>query len=270
MRPIVALVTDFGTQDHYVGAVKGAILAAEPEAQLVDIVHELPAHDIVGRRLRPGGRLPARSRPGSVFLCVVDPGVGSARRGARPRGGRLLLRRARQRDLHARARRTSAGGGRTRSPTPACSVTRWRRPSTRATSSPRWRRGSRGACRSPRWVRGIADPIVFPVERPRLVGDGVWEAPVVHVDRFGNLITAFTALDVEAILAGVGGDPSEVVVVVEGVVMPLDAHLFRRGRGRSRARSSAARGDSRSPFTAAARAASWAPPEARRCRLRRA
>ena len=46
MRPIVALLTDFGLQDHYVGALRGAVLAACPDATLCDVVHELPAHDV--------------------------------------------------------------------------------------------------------------------------------------------------------------------------------------------------------------------------------
>ena len=45
-RPLVALLTDFGTRDHYAGAVRGAVLAACPEATVVDITHELPRHDV--------------------------------------------------------------------------------------------------------------------------------------------------------------------------------------------------------------------------------
>jgi S-adenosylmethionine hydrolase len=39
-RPVVALLTDFGTRDHYVGAVKGAILEVCRDATLVDVTHE--------------------------------------------------------------------------------------------------------------------------------------------------------------------------------------------------------------------------------------
>src|SRR5689334_10971329 len=79
-RPIVGLITDFGHQDHYVGATKGAILAACREAQLVDIVHDLPPHDIEAGSLALGAAY--RAFPGgTVFLAVVDPGVGSDRRG---------------------------------------------------------------------------------------------------------------------------------------------------------------------------------------------
>src|SRR5512143_394962 len=77
--PTIALLTDFGLQDPYVGAMKGAILTVCPEATLVDLVHELPAHDVLAGALALEacyGVFPA----GTVFLAVVDPGVGSPRR----------------------------------------------------------------------------------------------------------------------------------------------------------------------------------------------
>ena len=79
-RPIVALLSDFGSRDHYVGAMKGVILGICPDATLVDISHDIPAHDL----LTAGLELAAAYRyfpQGSVFLVVVDPGVGSERRG---------------------------------------------------------------------------------------------------------------------------------------------------------------------------------------------
>ncbi|MYI74064.1 MAG: SAM-dependent chlorinase/fluorinase [Acidobacteria bacterium] len=79
-RPVVALLSDFGFRDHYVGAMKGVVLNICPEATLVDISHEIPAHDVLTAALE----LAAAYRyfpTGSVFLVVVDPGVGSDRRG---------------------------------------------------------------------------------------------------------------------------------------------------------------------------------------------
>src|SRR2546428_2935453 len=78
-RPVIALLTDFGTRDHYAGTMKGVALSICPDATLVDISHELPAHDVVGGALE----LAAAYRyfpAGTIFLAVVDPGVGSARR----------------------------------------------------------------------------------------------------------------------------------------------------------------------------------------------
>src|SRR5436309_1424731 len=79
-RPVIALLTDFGTRDHYVGTMKGVMLGICPEATLVDLTHEVPAHDILAGALE----LAAAYRyfpAGTIFLVVVDPGVGSGRRG---------------------------------------------------------------------------------------------------------------------------------------------------------------------------------------------
>ena len=79
-RPVIALLTDFGSRDHYAGAMKGVALAICPDVTLVDITHDLPPHDVLAGALE----LAACYRyfpPGTIFLVVVDPGVGSARRG---------------------------------------------------------------------------------------------------------------------------------------------------------------------------------------------
>lgn len=78
-RPIVALLTDFGTRDAYVAAMKGVVLGLCPDATLVDLSHDIPPHDV-----RTGARVLADCHAvypvGTIFLAVVDPGVGSARR----------------------------------------------------------------------------------------------------------------------------------------------------------------------------------------------
>ena len=76
---VVALLTDFGTQDGFVGAMKGVILSINPGAVVVDISHEVQPFNILEGALL----LKAHYRyfpPGTVFLAVVDPGVGSERR----------------------------------------------------------------------------------------------------------------------------------------------------------------------------------------------
>src|SRR6202163_2144628 len=85
-RPVIALLTDFGTRDHYAGTMKGVMLAICPDVTLVDISHELPAHDVLAGALE----LSASYRyfpPGTIFLVVVDPGVGSSRRGIAAEAG---------------------------------------------------------------------------------------------------------------------------------------------------------------------------------------
>ena len=79
-RPVVAFLTDFGTRDHYAGALKGVVLSVCAEATLVDIGHDVPAHDVLAGALELAAcyrYFPA----GTIFLVVVDPGVGSSRRG---------------------------------------------------------------------------------------------------------------------------------------------------------------------------------------------
>ena len=79
-RPIVALLSDFGSRDHYAGTLKGVVLGICPDVTLVDISHDIPPHDVQIAAFE----LAAAYRyfpTGSIFLVVIDPGVGSARRG---------------------------------------------------------------------------------------------------------------------------------------------------------------------------------------------
>ncbi len=75
----IALLTDFGTKDYFVGAMKGAILSINENARIIDITHEIPSQDIKSASftLRACYRdFPRRT----IFVAVVDPGVGSDRR----------------------------------------------------------------------------------------------------------------------------------------------------------------------------------------------
>jgi S-adenosylmethionine hydrolase len=78
--PIITLTTDFGTRDGYVGALKGVIARRAPEATVVDLAHDIPPGDIAH-----AAWVVATSAPefpwGTVHIVVVDPGVGGARRG---------------------------------------------------------------------------------------------------------------------------------------------------------------------------------------------
>ena len=77
-HPIITLLTDFGTADGYVAEMKGVLLSLAPEAQLVDVSHEMPPQDIMRARLTVS-RYWRRFPPGTVHVVVVDPGVGTAR-----------------------------------------------------------------------------------------------------------------------------------------------------------------------------------------------
>jgi S-adenosylmethionine hydrolase len=79
-RPIIALLTDFGTRDHYSGVMKGVVLGICPDVTLIDLSHDLPPHDVAFA----AQELAATYKffpVGTIFVVVVDPGVGTARRG---------------------------------------------------------------------------------------------------------------------------------------------------------------------------------------------
>lgn len=79
VRPhVVALLTDFGWDDPYVGCLKGALTKVNPLVPIVDVCHTLPAHDVAAAAFMLGcvyNDFPERT----IFICVVDPGVGSER-----------------------------------------------------------------------------------------------------------------------------------------------------------------------------------------------
>jgi len=90
-RKPIALLTDFGGEGFYVGAMKGAILAADPRAVVVDITHDIKPHSI-----DEGSYVLARVLDvfpaGTVFVAVVDPGVGGPRRNLlATAGGRYVV-----------------------------------------------------------------------------------------------------------------------------------------------------------------------------------
>ena len=218
-KPVIALITDFGTSDHYVGALKGAILSHCADAEIVDIVHDVPAHDVEAG----AWSLAAAFRgfpPGTVFLAVVDPGVGSSRRalaidcaGHRfvgPDNGLFtyVLLESYDYRLHEITNRALM------------------RPEISATFHARDVFGPVAA----HLARGVPiaevgpsvhDPVLFPVQSMRQKSPTEWEATVVHVDRFGNLTTSLYQRDMMGILAHVGNDPTELIVIVEGFIIPV-------------------------------------------------
>ena len=77
--PIITLTTDYGTNDHLVGTLKGVILKINPEATIVDITHDVAPYDVLDGALAIASAypyFPART----VHVVIVDPGVGTERR----------------------------------------------------------------------------------------------------------------------------------------------------------------------------------------------
>jgi len=76
---IITLLTDFGLEDYFVGAMKGVILNLNPEVRLIDISHRIPPHDIQSGAFTLGQAYSCFPL-GTIHLAVVDPGVGTARK----------------------------------------------------------------------------------------------------------------------------------------------------------------------------------------------
>jgi S-adenosyl-L-methionine hydrolase (adenosine-forming) len=191
---IVTLLTDFGTADYFVGAMKGAVLAANPRAQVLDITHDIPAHDVEAGAFTLAAAFEAFPT-GTVHVAVVDPGVGSARRALAVEAaghffvgpdnglfGHVYERAADLRVFHL----TNESYFR-----PAVSATFH----GRDVFAPVAGALSRGV-RLEQLGAEISDFARLTLARPRRLSDGSLEAAVIHVDRFGNLITNLTPRDV--------------------------------------------------------------------------
>jgi S-adenosylmethionine hydrolase len=196
MSPVIALLTDFGLRDPYVGAMKGAILSVCPEATLVDVLHEVEAHDVAAGALA----LDAAYRhfpPGTVFVAVVDPGVGSERRPIAIGAGRWLFVGPDNGlftfvlDAHPQARaHLLANPLLHREPLSAVFH-------GRDLFGPAAGRLARGLP-----LEEVGPAVTDPL-RLRLPGKtrqaDAWAGAVLHVDRFGNLTTNLVEADLDAL-----------------------------------------------------------------------
>jgi S-adenosylmethionine hydrolase len=185
-RPVIALLSDFGLRDHYAGTMKGVALGICPDATLVDISHDIPAHDVLAGALE----LAASYRyfpAGTIFLVVVDPGVGSARRGIAAESG----------DYRFVAPDNGVLTAVLAEHPPRRVVELTERKYGRPTVSRTFEGRDRFAPAAAWLAKGIdlaalgrsAGPIQrLEIPHPSL-GDGRIDGEVLRVDRFGNLIT---------------------------------------------------------------------------------
>ena len=184
---IVALLTDFGTRDHYVGTMKAVVLSVCPEATLVDITHHIPPQDVLTGALELAAAY-SYFPPATVFLGVVDPGVGSARRAiAASAGGYSFV--GPDNGLLSLAWANAAPPG----PIVELTEKKFMRSTISKTFEGRDRFApaagwlARGAPLTA-FGRSITDPVRLTVPAPHVVGAAI-EGEVLLVDRFGNLIT---------------------------------------------------------------------------------
>jgi S-adenosylmethionine hydrolase len=212
-QPVIALLTDFGEEDSFVASLRGVILTINPSIRLVDISHAVPAFDITA------GALLLRScysyfPEGTIFLAVVDPGVGSARRLllAEGKGYRFLGPDNGLLDPVLQACRDVRPF--------AVTNTAYFLPSPSATFEARDKMAPAAA-----WLSKGVPPDKFgarlkgwtalDIPLPRRGRDSI-SGQVITRDRFGNLTTNIVREDVE----GLGGDPDNLRLEIAGQVIP--------------------------------------------------
>jgi hypothetical protein len=198
-RPIITITTDFGTNDHFVGAMKGVICDIVPEAQIVDITHAVQAFDVLDGALTIAQAY-SYFPNGTIHMVVVDPGVGTARRPilassdgfhfVAPDNGVLSMVYAKEERVHVRH---------------ITSDHYFRQPVSntfhgRDIFAPVAAYLAKQVD-SHKFGDEIEDYVKFAAPKPKPTGENKIRGVVLKIDRFGNLVTNVTPADVPALFA---------------------------------------------------------------------
>jgi len=186
---IITLLTDFGSSDYFVGAMKGVVLSRFRHACLVDITHQIPRHDLHEAAFI----LDAAFRyfpAGTVHLAVVDPGVGSDRRPVvvesenhlfvGPDNGIFSL--VLNKDRQARITHITNSAYFLPQVSPTFHGRDLFAPVAAALAD-----GIVPARVGP----VIQNPICFELGRNRITAEGGLAGSIIHIDHFGNCVTSF-------------------------------------------------------------------------------
>jgi S-adenosylmethionine hydrolase len=194
---IITLTTDFGLNDHFVGAMKGVILDLAPDAQIIDINHAVQPFDVLDGALSISQAY-SYYPSGTVHMVIVDPGVGTARRpilvtGDRhqfvaPDNGVLSMIYDREERISVRHITAEHYFLQPRSNTFHA----------RDIFSPVAAYLAKGV-ESGRFGDEITDYVRFAAPRPKPVDERTLRGVVLKIDRFGNLITNITPEDLPAL-----------------------------------------------------------------------
>jgi len=234
-QAIITLTSDFGLTDPYVAAMKGVILSLNPNAVIVDV-----SHAVRPQRIEQGAFLLESARPyfpaHAVHVAVVDPGVGTARRGLAlrtplgvfvgPDNGVLSP------TLADEIRKGAGeGGGRVSLPAGIAGVEltnpRYHQLPVsdtfhgRDVFAPAAAHLSLGVALA-ELGETVADVFVLPPFRARRLPDGPLAGRVIHVDGFGNLITDVRADDLP---------PAEMTVELRGRAVKGLRRTYAEGTG---------------------------------------
>ncbi|HKI25871.1 MAG TPA: SAM-dependent chlorinase/fluorinase [Candidatus Sulfotelmatobacter sp.] len=199
-RPIITLTTDFGLNDHFVGAMKGVMLEIVPDAEIVDISHAVQAYDVLDGALAIAQSY-SYFPTATVHMVVVDPGVGTTRRPiiassdgfhfVAPDNGVLSMVYAREERIRVRH----------------ITADHYFRQPVSQTFHARDVFAPVAAylaklVDSHKFGDEIEDYVRFAAPKPKPAGENRIRGVVLKVDRFGNLITNVTPEDVPALFAG--------------------------------------------------------------------
>jgi hypothetical protein len=220
---IITLMTDFGLRDGYVGVMKGVILGLAPEARLVDLTHLIGPQNVAEAAVAFNRSAPYFPE-GTIHICVVDPGVGTARRpiaaqiGAQrfvgPDNGIITL-------LYRRARREGW-------PVEIVHLNQpryWRAEISnvfhgRDIFAPVAAHLARGAALADVGA-SIADPMLLPFALPERTASGL-RGEIMHIDHFGNIATNIRTDD----MAELRAEAREVIVRAGGAEVRGLARTF--------------------------------------------
>lgn len=212
MASLITLTTDFGTRDAFAASVKGVILKINPQAEIIDLSHEIGPQDVWEAAFTLKSAYSYFPK-GTVHLAVVDPGVGSGRRPiivvtesyyfVGPDNGLFSL-------IYREAERIRVNH---------ITSTHYYLPNPGPTFHGRdvfapvaaWL--TKGIP-SGNFGEEITDYVKLNVPIPQKAAGGI-DGHVIHIDRFGNIITNITFQDVKTIIPE-GGDPAKVSINLAG------------------------------------------------------
>lgn len=191
-RALITLTTDFGHSDHFVGTMKGVILGLNPEADIIDICHEVRSYDVLDGAFTISQAY-RHFPPRTIHLVVVDPGVGTQRRPIlvitdrhfflSPDNGVLSLVYAREehqvRHVTADHYFLNPVSNTFHGRDVFAPVAGWL---------------SRGV-ESSKFGEFITDYVRFNAPKPKVLNEKLIKGVVLKVDKFGNVITNFTPDD---------------------------------------------------------------------------
>ena len=201
-KPLITLTTDFGEGDYYVPAMKGVILSINPEAEIVDLTHQIPPHDIYAAAFTLKCCYNDFPRD-TIHVVVVDPGVGSSRRPIMvmtdnhrfigPDNGvfsyiyqgepvNRIVHFTTEHYFRSPVSNTFHG----RDVFAPCAAY--------VSKLVEWRMMG----------EEVSDPVRFNIPAPAALPDGRVKGHVIHVDRFGNVVTNITAAELTGALLQAG------------------------------------------------------------------